>query len=371
MNVLRKTQSGVVSWKMSTQKPVAIQTILEQKRKMPGPGQYESRGNFLSREDAARVAARGTSSFQSGVARANTAASKTRVGSSPTKYGNLASQMTASQGKFTASATQDIFEDAPEDDVPGPGQYYNSRIHTAFRVTPKEVTQQRFGSSVERFINPAEAKKKSDAASVGPGCYDLQSGFQVSQRSLHQLVSSGFMSSQDRFGIKTKASETPGPAQYQQMLKSESLISVPEREQKFGTREKRFQARVEIVGPGPGAYDQKEHTFTANQASLRKRQRELQEKVHRSQSAAYIRQRSHNNLQHQSYLARSEAEQRKASKNYLNQIQYDTKTNTIGQKAFSVMSSGLFGRRSNPVLIRMKNKRGLPADQVAFGSTAK
>lgn len=32
------------------------------------------------------------------------------------------------------------------------------------------------------------------------------------------------------------------------------------------------------------------------------------------------------------------------------------------------MQTGLLGKKSNPILMRMKNKRGLANDQVAFGS---
>lgn len=154
---------------------------------MPGPGQYEARADFKSRDDMVRVGVRGTSSFQSNVLRANTASSNARMRSTAKISGGMHSQMASSHGKFMGSMQQgpDIFEDAPEDEIPGPGQYYDSKIHTAFRATPKDVNQQRFGSSVERFRDPNDVKLKADAAGVGPGSYDLVTGLRVSQRSLH------------------------------------------------------------------------------------------------------------------------------------------------------------------------------------------
>ena len=72
----------------------------------------------------------------------------------------MGSEMASSAGKIAASISHagDVFEDADEDDAPGPGQYYDSRIHTAFRVAPKDIAQQRFLSSVERFRDPNDAK---------------------------------------------------------------------------------------------------------------------------------------------------------------------------------------------------------------------
>lgn len=106
----------------------------------------------------------------------------------------------------------DVFEDHSEDEQPGPGQYYNADRQTAFRKNTVETRSQKFGSGVDRFHDPYDAKTKEQQANIGPGAYNVM-GRSVVNRSLHQLVYSGFTSSESRFNELTKP-VTPGPGQY-------------------------------------------------------------------------------------------------------------------------------------------------------------
>ena len=78
------------------------------------------------------------------------------------------------------------------------------------------------------------------------------------------------------------------------------------------------------------------------------RVRSKNEAIKRSQSTVFTRQKSKNLLQNQSYLARSDLEMRKASKNHENQIQYDCRTNTIGYSAYQQ------SKKNNPLLLKLK-----------------
>lgn len=53
-------------------------------------------------------------------------------------------------------------------------------------------------------------------------------------------------------------------------------------------------------------------------------------------------------MQGMSYLQRNDLEMRKASKNYMDQIQYDNRTNTIGFSAYQQ------AKKSNPLLAKLK-----------------
>lgn len=124
---------------------------------------------FNSKDELLKHGVKGTSSFTSKVVRAGTAHTDTRaktgLGSrvgrgfvkdtSQMNPGDMASQMSAAQNI-------DVFEDNEEDDAPGPGYYHDPKRHTAFRLTHKEPYLQRFGSSVERFVDPAVAKSRRE-----------------------------------------------------------------------------------------------------------------------------------------------------------------------------------------------------------------
>lgn len=88
LNALGHTHHGVVAWKKPTQQPASIQNIQEQKKKKPGPGDYNvdaKSNNFTSKEDVRMKGVRGTSSFQSQVQRAATAAADMRLRSNTAK----------------------------------------------------------------------------------------------------------------------------------------------------------------------------------------------------------------------------------------------------------------------------------------------
>ena len=64
----------------------------------------------------------------------------------------------------------------------------------------------------------------------------------------------------------------------------------------------------------------------------------------------------------QSYIQQNEQAVREASKNYMNQIQYDDKTNTIGDRVKT---------KSTSLLLKAKKTRGpggIPKQPVAFGT---
>ena len=83
--------------------------------------------------------------------------------------GDISATLDASitQSAVTSSEVVEEMEDAAPK-VPGPGQYYDSKLHTDFR--PKAVPEifQFFGSANERF----KEEKPTDRDRLGPGTYD-------------------------------------------------------------------------------------------------------------------------------------------------------------------------------------------------------
>jgi hypothetical protein len=77
----------------------------------------------------------------------------------------------------------------------------------------------------------------------------------------------------------------------------------------------------------------------------------MREQIKKSHSMLIQNQKS-NKLTAQSYIQQNEIAAREASTNYKNYIQYDNKTNTIGQNAKKNESS-------NPILAVLKAKRNL------------
>ena len=206
----RTSTSGVTAWRKPQEPPATIRTILDAKKRMPGPGQYDvkSAAAFKPLEDMAKMGVRGTSSFQSTTQRAATAKSdaRLRVGSKLGSRigGGFMKGLESRPGTHHAmSRTQtshnvDIFEDDCDGDGPAPGQYIDPSVHTDFKAIQKDPALQRFGSGVERFADPFESKLAKERSNVGPGSYNLV-GPKLQSRSLHQLVYSGFSSSQQRF----------------------------------------------------------------------------------------------------------------------------------------------------------------------------
>jgi hypothetical protein len=173
---------------------------------MPGPGQYNLKRNTeMSR---APSAAGGTSAFASKVVRANTAqAGEIRVhnGSRASKkvgHGFLrnAGRPSSTADLMGARPMQDVdvFEEEDADIVePGPGHYYNPNVTSGFKVNVKDPALQRFGSSVDRFFDPFEAKTTKSQQNVGPGSYNVNSSkLNLKAASLHQMQYSGFTSSE-------------------------------------------------------------------------------------------------------------------------------------------------------------------------------
>lgn len=125
---------------------------------------------------------------------------------------------------------------------------------------------------------------------------------------------------------------------------------------RFGKRDHKDQI------PGPGQYNQNMQTMAEVNDMRMKKAKAIQEQVKRSSSMFLQKQKmmsvgpqpaeaeeaAQGKTQGMSYLQRNDLEMRKASKNYLDQIQYDNRTNTIGFSAYQ------HAKRSNPLLTKLK-----------------
>lgn len=188
----------------------------------------------------------------------------------------------------------DVFEDFSDDEAPGPGQYYNPNTQTCFKKAIAEPRLQKFGSSVDRFQDPFEAKQVQQAANLGPGSYNLVpgiGGIVSKQRSLHQLVYSGFTSSETRFNDLMK-SVTPGPGEYTGAIVSTDTEAPPKHKEMFSKMAGRFGRRdpKEQI-PGPGQYNQNMLTMGESMDARTKKARAIQEQVKRSSSMFLAKQK--------------------------------------------------------------------------------
>ena len=126
---------------------------------------------------------------------------------------------------YAPKGIQDVIEsDSDSDLAPGPGEYYKAS-QSAFNQHAQPERLQFFGSTVERFVDPA-IKTKGVSTEIGPGYYEQKpgvakngfgvSGTKVSRAGQHV----GFNTGCGRFnGVKStksinKPDLTPGPGTY-------------------------------------------------------------------------------------------------------------------------------------------------------------
>jgi len=256
------------------------------------------------------------------------------------------------------AAALDVYEgDENEDASPGPGQYYDPDKATCFRKAQKEERLQFFGSTVERFAE----KAKPVEAEVGPCSYNVANRLEK-KKLVNPTIYSGFTSAEQRFAYGQATDEVPGPGQYVHKSLAQQLHDKVQTKKAgiFGSEQARFPGlKLKDLRPGPGFY----HVDKTLEKAKAKKLRALRDHVKRSNSVYLQKQRASQMAQgSQSYVQQNEQAMREASKNYLNQIQYDDRTHTIAHRV---------NQRSATLLLKAKKGRGhggVPRQPIAFGS---
>lgn len=352
-NIVHKTVTGVVTWKKPPLRPEPGSNEKEKHKTedMPGPGQYNLEANRPQKQLS--------SMFVSKVPRSTSSVANRRAQSRQMSRGGAQSQKPGTQGGRRAlqPASQtgqdlDIFEDDDDEGAPGPGAYYNPKSMSSFQVNKKPEKLQFFGSTVDRFAPSKPTSASEMHTNIGPGSYQVSNLINFHKKA-NNTVFSAFNCTRGRFVEHECKETTPGPGQYNFIPLAEQLAQKPAtKHSMFGSKSNRFVEKVDS-NPGPGHYSQ------SQLAAAQKK------KVSSMNNLQTIKQpvmpATTGNKGSQSYIQQKQQALKEASKNYLNQIQYDAKTNTIGDNLRKHTDKG------NPILATLKAKTGINS-QIGFGS---